>query len=309
MDYTPRYDRGVSAVNNPGTIADSSQNYRSVQTGFDQTDADVEQHRQLSFYVPDTNFKEFTTFLPPASTATFFARCSRNGTGFDNSFEIVLVAQTFTTAVGVVDPIAVAWIDETAGFQDPRWVFTVTGLRVPTSVWVKSGIFSGSASNFTNSFSLDAYLSNDGAGVGDRINPSFTVPTFDINGNFLFSRNAAGRNRPLKQTAQFQREFFSDLLTFSFGTPTIQVINIFGGPWIGQMSHSVDTATLITEVKGMDAELIGSTNGVSIDTDNSQRGMVQVADPLRYDWLQYTVEATAVSQDAMLRLGLTSPTR
>ena len=311
MDYTTRYDRGIAAVNNPQFIADPTETYGGQTLFFRASDSDVEQHRPFLFIVPNSVTNQTTYTLPPASEITIVASVgSSNASGFDGGFEIALVSFRNITQPLETNVVSVAWLpDRGSGKIYKDWVMSVTGMRGPCSVMVKSGINSASAPDASSNITITAYLSDSGGGVRDRINPIFTVPQFDLDGNYLFSTNASGNNRPLKQRAQNQREFHSDLLSFSFGTPDVKRLNIFGGPWVGQMTHTVNTGTVSTEVKGMDAEALGSVTGYSIDTDVSQRGIVQIVDPLRYDWTQFSVGAGAVAQNAAIRLGLTSPTR
>lgn len=304
MDYTPRYDRGIASILDASVIADPTEVYRA-DSNFSGSDGDVEQHRVLPFYVPGSMLAQTMNLLPRASQITLLVQQSSSGVTaqFGTAFELVVAAQG-----QLAQPVAVAWVD---GFTDApnvgAWVMTLSGIDAPLAIYAKSGLPSGQLG--TSSISVFAYLQNIAVPTRDRINPLCTVPPFDLAGNHLFSAMSLANRRPSKQVVQNQREYFGQLQSLSIATGTIRRMNVFGGPWIGQMTHTVDTATLLAEVKGMDAEQLGAIVGYSIDTDNSQRGIVQIADPLRYDWTQFSVEGTDTFQEFSLRIALTSPTQ
>jgi hypothetical protein len=212
---------------------------------------------------------------------------------------------------GVGAPIATAWIGTTdvADVSSPssKWLMTVSGLGGPLAVYVKSGVFSGSNPGVRAQIDIRAYISNEGSGVGSVVNPACTVPYFESNGEYLFKRNSSGNDLPAKQYCQGRREFYSKLLSIpTVGTMRYQ---IFGGPWVGNMTWVANSGSLLAEASGMDAEPTVASGGVLLDTVTAQRGRVEVVDPMRYNQTQFSLVAQSPPQSADVRFGLTSPSR
>lgn len=307
MDYTPRYDRGAPSAFGSQLIADPTETYHAVSV-FYGTDVDAETYRAMPFYVPGSNMTQTTTVLPRASQITLLANQGAFGTAspFASGFEVLVVSQD-----GLALPVGVAWLNGFTAFPETgKWFMTLTGIDSPCSIFAKSGIKSGDAG--VSQLDIFAYLQNGAAPTRDRVSPYASVPPFGEEDDYLFSNFAQEANRPAKQVLQNQREYFGVRRIFSLPDATLYRMNIFGGPWIGQMAFDTDISTATAELRGMDLFTdqldTGYPTGYLIDSVTSNNGLLKIEEPLRYDWLQLSIDAEA-NQTIRYRIALTSPTR
>lgn len=321
-NYTPRYDRGAPSDVDPSTVADPDGIYTATITSTPSSNIG---YQRLDFLPPDYDPSNPVTqrMLPLASHVSVFAYVynSIQADEWDSSVEMVLAPyDAGDTPTVIPGSAAIAWLwGEGFSFaeafrrisgsfgDDPRWVMTMSGPLSRWALYVKTGMTVGSAVGASTTIEVQVRLIADGHPSRDRINPVCTVPPFDPSGDYLFARD---NDVPAKQTAQCQREWFGRAIALLQPSATY-AINVFGGPWIGQMSFWTETSAIQADSMDMDASIVaGVPSGVGfvIDTITTTVGQVSIPEPQRIEYQQFAIANGLDQQFGNIRIALTSPT-